>query len=212
VEMASACMDSADGVSISLQRHGILSTVAASDQTIMSMDAEQYATDEGPCVDASLKGHWFHAESLDTETRWPSFTPRARALGIKAILSTPLKAFERPMGALNIYSRTADSFEVRDQETAALFAQKASIILTDAQAGVSDSEMALRYRDALRSRRIITLAMGVVMEREHIDEDQAFTALLRLSLRHGDPVRARADAILLSARQPEVEVVADPDD
>jgi anti-anti-sigma factor len=211
VELARNSMNSADGVSVSLLRHGILSTVAASDQTIMAMDAEQYATGEGPCVDASLNGHWFHAESLDTESRWPSFTPRARHLGIKAILSSPLKAFEQPVGALNIYSRTADTFQVGDQETAAAFAQKASVILSDAQAGVSDSEITLRYRDALRSRRVITLAMGVVMAREQIDEDEAFTALLRLSLRHGDPVRARAEAIILSARRPDAGPAEEPD-
>ena len=115
VELSRSSIGAADGVSVSLMRHGVLSTVAASDQTIMAMDAYQYSTGEGPCVDASVQGHWFHAESLDAEVRWPSFTPRARSLGIKAILSSPLTAFGRPVGALNIYSRTAETFEVRDQ-------------------------------------------------------------------------------------------------
>jgi hypothetical protein len=75
VDLARSCVRGTDGVSVSLLRHGVLSTVAASDQTIMAMDADRYETGEGPCVDASLKGRWFHAESLDTETRWPAFTP-----------------------------------------------------------------------------------------------------------------------------------------
>ncbi len=75
VELSHTSIGAADGVSVSLMRHGVLSTVAASDQTIMAMDAYQYATGEGPCVDASVEGHWFHAESLDAEVRWPSFTP-----------------------------------------------------------------------------------------------------------------------------------------
>jgi anti-anti-sigma factor len=202
VELASTCMSAADGVSVSLLRHGVLSTVAASDHTVMTMDAEQYATGEGPCIDASVNGHWFHAESLDTESRWPSFTPRARDLGIKAILSSPLKAFEQPVGALNIYSRTADTFEVGDQEAAALFAQKASVILSDARAGIDDHQMAERYKEALKSRGVITMALGVMMEREHIDEDEAFTSLLRISLRHGEPLRAQAEAIVHSTSPP----------
>ena len=105
VDLAQVSVRGADGVSVSLRRNGVLSTVAASDRTIMAMDADQYATGEGPCVDASVKGHWFHAESLDVETRWPSFTPQARDLGIQAILSSPLRAVEQPVGALNIYSR-----------------------------------------------------------------------------------------------------------
>ena len=130
VELAQISVSGADGVSVSLLRHGELLTVAATDETIMEMDTDQYATGEGPCVDASRRGRWFHAESLETETRWPSFTPRARALGIMAILSSPLTALEEPVGALNIYSRTASTFDVEDQQTAAVFARKASVILS----------------------------------------------------------------------------------
>jgi anti-anti-sigma factor len=204
VELARSSIGAADGVSVSLQRNGVLSTVAASDQTIMAMDADQYATGEGPCVDASVKGHWFYAESLDTETRWPSFTPRARTLGIKAILSSPLRAFNEPVGALNIYSRTASTFEIKDQEAAAVFAQKASVILSDAQIGVSDAQMALRFQDALRNREIISLAKGIIMGREGIDDESAFSALLRSSLDQGVTVRARAEAMVLLAHRPEL--------
>jgi anti-anti-sigma regulatory factor/GAF domain-containing protein len=196
VELALASIGDADGVSVSLRRHGVLSTVAASDQTIREMDANQYATSEGPCVEASVKGHWFHAESLDTETRWPAFTPRARALGIKAILSSPLRAFDQPVGALNIYSRTASTFEVKDQQAAATFADKASVILSDAHIDVSDRQMALRFQEALRSREVLSLAKGIIMERSGTDEEGAFNALLRLSLQQGTTLRARAEAIL----------------
>src|SRR5580658_4564019 len=52
VELAQISVSGADGVSVSLLRHGELLTVAATDDTIMEMDTEQYATGEGPCVDA----------------------------------------------------------------------------------------------------------------------------------------------------------------
>jgi hypothetical protein len=204
VDLARFCVRGADGVSVSLLRNGVLSTVAASDHTIMAMDADQYATGEGPCVDASLQGHWFHAESLDTETRWPSFTPQAQGLGIKAILSSPLRAVEQPVGALNIYSRTADSFDVKAQETAAVFAERASAILSAARVGVSETQMAIRFQEALRSREIIALAKGVIMERGGIDENAAFSALLRLALYNGTPLRRRAEEMVLSAKQPEL--------
>ena len=209
VELSRSSIGAADGVSVSLMRHGVLSTVAASDQTIMAMDAYQYATGEGPCVDASVQGHWFHAESLDAEVRWPSFTPRARSLGIKAILSSPLTAFGRPVGALNIYSRTAETFEVRDQKEAAAFAEKASVILSDAQAGVSDTEMAIRFQEALRSREVVSLAKGIIMEREGIDAVEAFSKLLQLSLAEGVPLLHRAAATVHSAlRRPGTRTAA----
>jgi anti-anti-sigma factor len=212
VELALTSIGDADGVSVSLLRHGVLSTVAASDQTILAMDADQYATSEGPCVDASMKGHWFHAESLDTETRWPAFTPRARALGIKAILSSPLRAFDKPVGALNIYSRRASTFEIEDQEAAAIFAEKASVILNDAHVDVSDRQMALRFQEALRSREVVSLAKGIIMEREGIDEEGAFNSLRRHSLQQATTLRGRAEAVVLSVRRPERRPEGGPHD
>ena len=199
VELAKCRVNGADGVSISLRRNGTLTTVAATDETIRAMDADQYATGEGPCVDASAKGHWFHAESLDSETRWPSFTPRARQLGIKAILSSPLKSVDRSVGALNIYSLTAETFEEKDQKSAAAVAEQASLILSAARTGVSDPERAHRFQEALRSRETIALATGVVMERYGLEEDAAFAALIRLSLRRGEPLRDEAEAMRRSA-------------
>ena len=202
VELARSSIAAADGVSVSLMRQGVLSTVAASDQTIMAMDVDQYSTGEGPCVDAAFKGHWFHVESLDTEVRWPSFTPLARELGIKAILSSPLQALGEPVGALNIYSLDAEAFEMKDQELAALFAEKASAILSDAHAGVSDTQMALRFQEALRSRETVSLARGMIMQRDGVDAETAFHTLLRTSLSEGVPLHAQAVATVRSALRP----------
>ena len=201
VELTRSCVSGADGVSVSLLRHGRLSTVAASDQTIMAMDADQYATGEGPCVDASLEGHWFHSESLDTETRWPSFIPRARVLGIKAILSSPLKAFGQPVGALNIYSRTPLAFTQSGQEMAALFATETSSILKGIETEVGDEHLSLRLRGALRTREVIAQAQGVLMERDGMAERAAYAALRRSSLDDGSPLQERAAEVVMSTRR-----------
>jgi anti-anti-sigma factor len=201
VSLAGTVVGGADGVSVSLRRRGILSTVAATDQTISRMDANQYATGEGPCVDASTRGHRFHAESLENETRWPAFTPRARALGIEAILSSPLLVKERPVGALNIYSLTPSAFSVRDQDVALAFAAQASSLLGDAEMRVNDDELSVRFQGALRAREVIAQAQGILMERESISEEDAYGALRRFSLRNGRPLYERAENIVASARQ-----------
>jgi anti-anti-sigma factor len=204
VALARATVSSADGVSVSLRRHGRLVTVAASDQTISDMDANQYATAEGPCVDASVEGRWFHATSLDDESRWPMFTPRAKALGINAILSSPLLAEDRPVGALNIYSRTAGSFMPQDQELAAVFATEASVILTSAGVDVSDDQLATRLAEALRNRQIIAQAEGVIMEREGISEERAYSALREFSQKSGQRLRERARDVVAATQSSDV--------
>ncbi len=92
VSLAHATIGGADGVSVTLNLHGRLATVAASDKVVVAMDADQYETGEGPCVDAAVTGSRAHAESLGDERRWPAFTPWALRSGINAIMSTPLLA------------------------------------------------------------------------------------------------------------------------
>lgn len=202
VALARATVGGADGVSVSLRRHGHLATVAASDQTISDMDVGQYATGEGPCVDASVQGRWFHAECLDTESRWPDFTPRAQALGINAILSSPLLARDQPVGALNIYSRTPAAFTATDQKLASVFATEVSTILTDAGMDLAHDQRAGQVTEALLTRQVIAQAQGVIMQRDGVGEDAAYSALRRMSLVSGMTLREEADYVLAVASTP----------
>jgi anti-anti-sigma factor len=204
--LAQATVGGADGVSVSLNRHGKLATVAATDDTIAQMDRDQYATGEGPCVAAAAEGHWFHAESLDEEARWPQFIPRAITGGIASILATPLMVADRPVGSLNIYSNTPHAFDARDQELAALFASQASGVLTEARPDQTAEEAAQQLRQGLTVRESIAQAQGVLMAAGASAE--AAYADLRHSARHGDvTVAERAAEVLANARdQGPVEV------
>lgn len=204
VSLATATVGGADGVSVSLRRRGRLATVAASDHTIIEMDAGQYDTGEGPCVDASVEGRWFHAESLDNETRWPDFVPKAQALGINSILSSPLLAHDVPVGALNIYSRTAAAFARKDQQLASTFAAEASIILSDAGLDVADHQLSSRLGEVLRTREVISQAQGVLMERHGVGENDAYTALRRFSVDHSSPLSVGARDMVTSTRRTHV--------
>jgi anti-anti-sigma factor len=206
ITLASMVIGCADGVSVSLLRDGHIMTVAASNQTILKMDASQYATREGPCLDASIEGRWFHVNSLDEETRWPAFIPLAKTLGIGAILSNPLHAQRRPVGALNIYSSAVAAFGQTEQELAAAFAAETSVILSHAGFGTSDAALARRLQGALRSREVIAQAQGVMMERASVGEDAAFDFLRRISQQSARPLRERAEHIIASTRRPESEI------
>jgi anti-anti-sigma factor len=201
VALAQATVKAADGVSVSLRRHGRLLTVAATDQTVSDMDADQYATGEGPCVSASIEGRQFYVESVDEETRWPAFTPRATNLGINAILSSPLTARERPIGALNIYSRTRGAFSETEQQLAGVFAVEASAILSDAGADVTEGELSDRMNEALHARRVIAQAEGVVMEREGISGDDAYRLLLNIARSGERSLVERATDVMDSTRR-----------
>ena len=200
VALARETIGGANGVTVTLSRHGQMTTVASSDETIAQMDRDQYATGQGPCLAAAAEGRGFHVESLAEETRWPEFIPRATQGGIGSILSTPLLAGPRPVGALNIYSNAERAFGAEEQELAALLATQASGILTDAAVDVSAEQAAARLQDALRSREVIAQAQGVVMGREGVSAEEAFAHLRSSSGDAHVPVRQRAGDVVASTR------------
>ena len=201
VALARETVGGADGVSVTLSRHGQMTTVASSDETIAQMDRDQYATGQGPCLAAAAEGRGFHIESLAEETRWPEFIPRAIQGGIHSILSTPLLAATRPVGALNIYSNAERGFGAEEQELAALFATEASGILTDAAVDISAEEVGRRLYGVLRSREVIAQAQGVVMGREGISAEDAFARLRRASRQADIPMRQYAHDVVASTRR-----------
>ena len=201
VKLAETTVKGANGVSVSLERHGKLRTVAASNATVLEMDHHQYESGEGPCVAAAAEGRWFHIESLADETRWPTFVPEAIQQGIKSILSTPLVPGDRPVGALNIYSNTERAFGTSEQELAQLFASQAAGILADAGAELADDERTALLTDSLRSRETIALAQGVLMERAGISQEQAAGALRRDARDAQTTVRQSAEDVVQSTQR-----------
>ncbi len=189
VTMAQAVMKGADGASITLPRHGQLGTVAASNDVVLEMDHDQYDTGEGPCLDAATEGERFHIESLGKEARWPAFVPRARGRGIESILSTPLITAERPIGALNVYSRTIGAFAVHEKRWADQFAAEASAVVSAAPVDGSADVLSGQIQQALLSREVIALAQGVVMHRDSVSAETAYSTLAELSRRIGSPLR-----------------------
>jgi anti-anti-sigma factor len=203
-ELARSTIGAADGVSVSLRRHGHITTVAASDETIVEMDRHQYETGQGPCLSAAGEGTPFHVPSVEDEQRWPAFTPEALAQGIKSILSNPLLAESGPVGALNMYSRTRGAFAAPDQLLAALFARHASEIASRAAVDVSTNQSAIRLQEALQTRALIAQAQGVLMGRNGVSAEEAYSLIRRFSREHAVSLRERARQIVA-----EVEVASD---
>lgn len=196
--LASVTVRGADGVSITLERHGQMTTVAASDDTVRRMDVHQYATGEGPCLAAAAEGRPLHSESLADEERWPVFVPRAIDEGIASILSTPLLVSALSVGALNMYSRTGWAFGPFERDVAALFATHASDIL--GEVAEVDEDQGVRISAALTSRDIISMAQGVHMSRLGLSADAAAAELYRSARSKEITVRAEAVAVLDSTR------------
>jgi anti-anti-sigma factor len=188
VTMAQAVVTGADGASITMPREGRLGTVAASNDVVREMDTDQYETGQGPCIDAATHARRFHIGSLDTEPRWPDFVPRARARGIRSILSTPLMAGDVALGALNIYSSTTDAFAEHEQAWADTFAAEAAAVVTHAHNSPTAHDLDQQLQEALESREVIALAQGITMARVGGTPAEAYLVLREVSVRTGEPL------------------------
>lgn len=199
VVMAQSVMTGADGVSITLPRQGRLRTVAASNDVVLQMDHDQYDTGQGPCLDAATQGEGFHSPSLLAEQRWPQFVPRARSRGIESIMSTPLMGADRPLGALNVYSRAPDALASHEQQWAMQFAREASTVLLVADATVTADSLDADISEALRGRETLALAQGLVMARQRLTPDAANRFLIDISRNTSRPLLGICQAIIASA-------------
>ena len=74
------------------------------------------------------------------------------------------------------------------------------MILSDAQVDLTDQQLDDRMSLALRTRELISQAQGVIMHRDGIGEDMAYTKLRRESLQNGRPLRERAQEVVDSVR------------
>jgi GAF domain-containing protein len=159
------------GVSLAHSR-GRVETVAATGPRVYQIDTLQYSLGEGPCLDA-LRGSEPVASALVGETRWPAYTARVRELGVGAHLAVPLPMPAQNAGSLNLYG-TGPAFPDEAVRIATLFAAHAAQALRRA---LTEQQLA----EAVSMRKSVGQAVGIVMERYRLTEQQAFTYLVRLS-------------------------------
>jgi GAF domain-containing protein len=180
------------GISI-LHKDGSAETMAASDPLVLELDRLQYELGEGPCLSALHETPVVLVPRATAEERWPRYLKAATSLGLRAQLAVRLFTDERQtMGGLNLYSTSESSIDPDAETIADLFAAHAAIALQ--QARQVDS-----LNRALETRKIIGQAIGMTMERYHLDEDRAFAFLLRASSHSNVKLRDLAASLVADA-------------
>ncbi len=175
VETAQRSLPGVDHAGVSVtHRGGRVETVAGTDQLVWQLDELQYELNEGPCLDAIRKDPVVQVNCARHDQRWPAFIPRALSLGLRSQLAVRLYDDNDTLGALNLYSTTAEELDPEVPPLAELLATQAALAM-----GHTRKEQDLSA--ALTSRKTIGQAIGIVMERYALDEDRAFAFLTRVS-------------------------------
>ncbi|MGW0609796.1 GAF and ANTAR domain-containing protein [Streptomyces sp. NPDC002788] len=175
---ATELVEGCDAAGILLLHGDRVETLAPTHDLVVESDRLQESLAEGPCFDAartSTGERVFRiADFTDEQTRWPSYAVRAKALGVGSMMGFLLYTEDEDLGALNLYSRRPGSFS-QDSETAGwLLASHAAVAFSSAR---SHAQM----EQAMATRHLVGEAMGILMGRHRVTEEQAFDVLRRYS-------------------------------
>lgn len=202
VDLAVRLLDRVTGASITIFGEDMKPfTMVASDDWVRQVDAVQYSTQQGPCIEvAATSAPASGSADLAESEHWPVFGPQAAALGAGAVLAVGLSAHpdpakvDSPPGALNLYSHQTFAFEARDRDQAILLASIAGLVVRLTRARLNTELL----RDALSSRDVIGQAKGILMERHGLSEERAFAMLRNSSNQLNVKLRVVAAALASS--------------
>lgn len=153
-------------------------TAASTDAVVKRADELQYELGEGPCLTAWEQRTTVRVTDALREKRWPRWSAAMGNTGVRSSLSAPLVAGDVGLGALKVYSSEADSYGPASEHVLQMFAAQAASLVANVQAAEKARHLSDDLKSAVRSRDVISLAKGIIMEREHVSEDDAFWILV----------------------------------
>jgi transcriptional regulator with GAF, ATPase, and Fis domain len=167
-----------DHASLMICRDGACSTAAVSDSVAHKIDKLEQALGTGPCLDSVEEQTAQMTSDLTTGSRWPVLAARVVAeTPVRGAMSIRLPVDRAQVGALNLFSDTANAFDNTSVERAIVLAAFATV----ATNATAHGEDAAGLRRGLASNRAIGTAIGMLMVLNDVSDDDAFDILRRTS-------------------------------
>ncbi|MEU3880623.1 ANTAR domain-containing response regulator [Streptomyces californicus] len=161
-------------------------SLAPTEPWVAELDQLQRKLGQGPCFDAARRSTGERvfriADFTEDEPRWPDFVAEARKAGVGSMMGFLLYTDEKDFGALNFYSHRPGTFTEESERAGVVLASHAAVALSAARTHA-------QMEQAVATRHQIGQAMGILMARHHIPENQAFNTLRRYSQNHNAKLR-----------------------
>ena len=171
----------ADGAGLTLLEDDRADTIVATAGFVSDIDDIQYSIGQGPCVTAAREGQTVMSGSLGSDPRWRKFGGSVARLGVHSALSLPLVTPDGIVGAMNVYAHAKNAFDERSADLGEIFAVPAAIAVQNAQVLAQTRRLADRLQSALEERGVIDRAVGIMMSRSGVSEDEALARLRTVS-------------------------------
>ena len=185
------------GSGVSLAEGDRLAFDAGVGGPVTVLERLQEATQIGPCVTAFRSGQVVTVSDLGGENeRWPAYCRTARALGVQAVASIPMRLGDQAVGAMDLYAAESRTWDEDDMSAAVVMADMATAYLINASQHRQQVELAEQPQHALDARVVIEQAKGMIAGKAGITPDAAFDQLRRHARGRGATVRAVAEAVV----------------
>ncbi len=195
VMIATETIPGCDIASITMLKEGRATTPAFTGKKALDLDLAQYKAGEGPCLSA-IAHRGVERVTTASDERWPAFVAAAAENDVLSTLSVPLGNHEVVLGALNLYSETADQYDKTSQDLACVFADQLGVAVAAVTRYVESYELAQQLQQAMESRAAIEQAKGILMAAQRCGPEAAFQILVRASQNRNRKLRAIAMEIV----------------
>ncbi len=192
----------ASGAGVSLIHHAQRVSVGSTDDLSRIADDLQYSLGEGPCLTAWSSLRPVEIGDTATDQRFPQWSAAAAEAGVRACLSVPLLRGRDSIGAMKIYSTQPSAFGDADRARLVSLATAASALLGHVQTSETTTRLSAELRESLRSRDLVGVAKGILMQREGLTESEALAALTFRARTAGIPFRRLTEDIANGTETP----------
>lgn len=180
VELSARHVPGCSGATAMLTEDGEAKLTAASHPDLSELDEVQHASQRGPAVDALAEGRQVNCADTLTDTRWPEYTSRALAIGVRS--SVTLVHLSGPLAlTLSLYAtrpRVLDPDRVPIGELLMAFG---SAVVRNTSSYDAAQRTARQLTEGADSRAVVDQAKGILMVGLSCSADEALRRMREIS-------------------------------
>ncbi|WP_239159561.1 GAF and ANTAR domain-containing protein [Winogradskya humida] len=174
--------------SVALIGEGGPPTLAASGPQAQQLDDLQYASGEGPALEAARARAVVTAQDLPTDDRWPELGECALAEGVRGVAAIPLDVPRSAVGSVSFFVQRPGGMDPEQLLTAMALVNQAEVLLAE-----------LQRRQGLREGATVDRAAGVIIAQRGCGVQEAYNVLRDTSQRLGLPREEVAERLIAAA-------------
>ena len=181
---------------------GRLRGASASDPLAQTLEDNQETLAAGPCLDAFASGQPAIMHDATLESRWGEATLAFVELQIRSALSVPIQLGDGPIGTLDAYAAAPRGWDATEVSALQTYAGLVATLLGTAANAQANGRLAEQLQVALDVRRLIDQARGALVERERLNDQQAFIDLRRAARSSGPRLPDQTGATVADLARP----------